>query len=168
MLYATNAWPFTSKSLLDCSIRVVHASFFQSSLPPAGNETLGPRAPTLMPADLMNAEGREAEPGRVPRLIHQSWKDREPPHRFRVWSDSWRRNHPGWSYVLWCALALCRTNGPSLIASQDRCGQSRTRQPVLSAVSRRLPGFAERDLPRRHGAQLLHAQMGRRVRGSGC
>jgi len=37
----------------------------------------------------------------IPKIIHQSWKTKKLPKRFQVWSDSWKRNHPGWEYNLW-------------------------------------------------------------------
>lgn len=82
-------------------MRVAHASLFNSPLPPPRVFGETAQARPVLPSDLMNGTTRARELGRVPRLIHQSWKDREPPQRFRTWSDSWRRNHPNWSYVLW-------------------------------------------------------------------
>lgn len=54
---------------------------------------------------------------KIPRRIHQSWKDREvpedvyPPH----WVESWRAVHPNWGYTLWTDednLALVREHYP--------------------------------------------------------
>ncbi|MDY6987344.1 MAG: glycosyltransferase [Thermodesulfobacteriota bacterium] len=37
----------------------------------------------------------------IPRIIHQTWKDRKTPERFRAFTDSWKRHHPSWEYRLW-------------------------------------------------------------------
>lgn len=34
----------------------------------------------------------------VPRIIHQSWKDKNVPKGFKPWQDSWKNKHPGWEY----------------------------------------------------------------------
>ena len=39
--------------------------------------------------------------GTVPRLIHQTWKDRDVPSSMRAWQESWRRLNPDWQYRLW-------------------------------------------------------------------
>lgn len=116
-LYASNTWPFERKSWLDCTIRVAQASLFLDPMPTKPDYSALHRAQSLDPSVLMDGLGPPAEPGRTPRLIHQSWKDRELPHRFKTWSDSWRRHHPNWYYVLWsvadsllrlCALTTAR------------------------------------------------------------
>ncbi|GAA2317813.1 glycosyltransferase [Streptomyces violaceusniger] len=37
----------------------------------------------------------------IPHLIHQTWKHTDVPHKWREWSESWRRHHPDWEYRLW-------------------------------------------------------------------
>ncbi|KAI9208644.1 nucleotide-diphospho-sugar transferase [Polychytrium aggregatum] len=37
----------------------------------------------------------------IPSIIHQSWKNETLPKRFQKWSDSWKRHHPTWTYILW-------------------------------------------------------------------
>ena len=37
----------------------------------------------------------------IPRIIHQTWKSMELPLHFKMWSETWKRNHPSWSYKLW-------------------------------------------------------------------
>lgn len=39
--------------------------------------------------------------GAIPRILHQTWKTREIPARFRGYSDSWRAHNPGWEHRLW-------------------------------------------------------------------
>ena len=54
-----------------------------------------------------------AEPGRlraivdgtkfeiIPRIIHQTWKDRDVPEQWRDYQASWIRHNPKWEYRLW-------------------------------------------------------------------
>lgn len=37
----------------------------------------------------------------IPKIIHQTWKNETLPEPFKVLSDGWKRNHPGWKYILW-------------------------------------------------------------------
>ena len=37
----------------------------------------------------------------IPPKIHQTWKDRDVPERFRAAQESWRQHHPGWQYRFW-------------------------------------------------------------------
>lgn len=37
----------------------------------------------------------------IPRVLHQTWKDRNVPEKFVKMSESWRKNHKEWEYVLW-------------------------------------------------------------------
>ena len=50
---------------------------------------------------------------RVPRIIHQTWKDDRVPEHWRGFQASWQRQHPDWSYRLWTD-AQCR----ELVAAQ--------------------------------------------------
>lgn len=38
---------------------------------------------------------------RIPKLIHQTWKDDNPPRAFQVLSQTWKDMLPGWEYCLW-------------------------------------------------------------------
>jgi hypothetical protein len=38
---------------------------------------------------------------RIPRLIHQTWKDHDVPEKWRAWSESWLQFNPEWEYRLW-------------------------------------------------------------------
>lgn len=44
----------------------------------------------------------------IPRVIHQTWRDREIPPGFRAFQESWTRHHPGWEYRLWTDSDLRR------------------------------------------------------------
>jgi inositol phosphorylceramide mannosyltransferase catalytic subunit len=37
----------------------------------------------------------------IPRVIHQSWKNKELPAKFKMWQKSWIERNPGWRYKLW-------------------------------------------------------------------
>ncbi len=37
----------------------------------------------------------------IPRIIHQSWKVKQVPERWRPFQESWRKNHPGYEYRFW-------------------------------------------------------------------
>jgi mannosyltransferase OCH1-like enzyme len=34
----------------------------------------------------------------IPKIIHQTWKTREVPSKFKVFQESWIAMHPGWEY----------------------------------------------------------------------
>ena len=38
---------------------------------------------------------------KVPRLLHQSWKDSTLPAKFQEWGDTCRKINPEWEHVLW-------------------------------------------------------------------
>lgn len=38
---------------------------------------------------------------RIPKIIHQTWKDENLPKEFQVLSETWREMLPGWEYRLW-------------------------------------------------------------------
>jgi len=42
---------------------------------------------------------RIGEVGGIPKIIHQSWKEEELPHKFLDWSNSCRIKHPDWVWV---------------------------------------------------------------------
>jgi len=37
----------------------------------------------------------------IPKIIHQTWKDRDIPEKWRRWQQSWKIYHPDWEYRLW-------------------------------------------------------------------
>jgi mannosyltransferase OCH1-like enzyme len=60
-----------------------------------------PRASYVRPLELLSREFPPEQPtnGSIPKFIHQSWPTRELlPMRS---SDSWRKLHPDWVWVLW-------------------------------------------------------------------
>lgn len=60
-----------------------------------------PGAVYLDPFEFMR-DGRDVGSiGGVPRLIHQSWMDDQLPHKFLLWSNSFRIRHPEWHWILW-------------------------------------------------------------------
>jgi len=38
---------------------------------------------------------------RIPKIIHQTWKDENLPKAFQLLSETWRKMLPGWEYWLW-------------------------------------------------------------------
>ena len=38
---------------------------------------------------------------KIPRIIHQSWKDEQVPDRWLAYQQSWRTNHPDFEYRFW-------------------------------------------------------------------
>src|SRR5688572_6703238 len=40
-------------------------------------------------------------PKRIPRIIHQTWKDENIPSRWLGLQATWKRHHPHWEYRLW-------------------------------------------------------------------
>jgi glycosyltransferase involved in cell wall biosynthesis len=42
-----------------------------------------------------------ARPVLIPKIIHQTWKDRRVPFDYLGFVDSWRRFHPNWEYRFW-------------------------------------------------------------------
>ena len=37
----------------------------------------------------------------IPKIIHQTWKNKDIPEKWKKSSDEWQRLHPDWQYVLW-------------------------------------------------------------------
>jgi mannosyltransferase OCH1-like enzyme len=37
----------------------------------------------------------------VPKIMHQSWRTKELPLKFRKWSDTCKLMHPEWTHILW-------------------------------------------------------------------
>lgn len=59
------------------------------------------RRPTMTNAEAFAIKQKSGSEDLIPRIIHQSWKIEPLPKRFELWSATWRRNHPTWSYNLW-------------------------------------------------------------------
>lgn len=38
---------------------------------------------------------------KIPKIIHQSWKNKILPNKFQKWSATWIKHHPTWEYNLW-------------------------------------------------------------------
>lgn len=39
--------------------------------------------------------------GRIPCIVHQTWKTIDVPNEWKPSQEAWKRYHPGWVYVLW-------------------------------------------------------------------
>ena len=37
----------------------------------------------------------------IPKLIHQTWKERQVPPSHAAYQQSWLTHHPAWEYRLW-------------------------------------------------------------------
>jgi len=35
---------------------------------------------------------------KIPKILHQTWKDHDLPEKFRIWQNSWIRHHPDWEH----------------------------------------------------------------------
>lgn len=58
------------------------------------------KAKSLSPATLMERPiSKDLQT--IPKLIHQSWSSHELPTKFEKWSDTCRRQHSDWEWVLW-------------------------------------------------------------------
>src|SRR5438270_13280690 len=58
----------------------------------------------------------------IPRIIHQTWKDRDPPPRMAALASTWREHHPGWEHRLWTdeeIRALVASSAPSFLPVYD-------------------------------------------------
>jgi len=54
----------------------------------------------------------------IPRIIHQTWKNRDVPQRFKEAQSSWRQIHPDWEYRFWTdeeLEALVLERAPELV-----------------------------------------------------
>ena len=57
----------------------------------------GVRIQTAAPVQSDITAGRQA----IPKIIHQTWKDRKVPQALSGYCDTWRKAHPDWEYRLW-------------------------------------------------------------------
>lgn len=39
--------------------------------------------------------------GRIPAIIHQTWKDHSIPEKWVMSPKMWKKHHPGWMHVIW-------------------------------------------------------------------
>lgn len=80
-------------------------------------------ASTLIASILAMRDGREVPtPISSSKIIHQSWKNRDPPSSYRPLMDSWRSTYPDWAHVLWSNednLALVETFYPEWRSAYD-------------------------------------------------
>ena len=37
----------------------------------------------------------------IPKIIHQTWKTKDLPQNYKKWSNSIKKMHPDWTYILW-------------------------------------------------------------------
>lgn len=44
----------------------------------------------------LNADSNE-----IPKIIHQTWRDKDLSEDFQMLADSWKELHPEWHYILW-------------------------------------------------------------------
>jgi len=59
----------------------------------------------------------------IPRIIHQTWKDRHIPRPWEGSAESWKRHHPGWTYRFWTdeeLRDLIRQRFPRFLRIYDR------------------------------------------------
>lgn len=59
---------------------------------------------------------------RIPKIIHQTWKDENLPKAFQVLSETWREKLPGWEYRLWTDemnREFVRTHYPDFLEKYD-------------------------------------------------
>ncbi|KAH7020758.1 uncharacterized protein B0I36DRAFT_252631 [Microdochium trichocladiopsis] len=85
-------------------------------------------AVALSPKDLLrrNNPYDVGRPRGIPKLFHQSWKNKHLPAKFAQWSRTCREQHPGWEWVLW--------------TDEDNRGLIEARYPWLEETYNRLPG----------------------------
>lgn len=74
---------------------------------------------------------------RIPRIIHQTWKDAEIPRKLTHWVQSWEKNNPGYEYWLWTdasARALIAERHPHLLQMFDDYPEGIRRADALRYV----------------------------------
>lgn len=73
--------------------------------------------------------------GRIPTIIHQSWKSsRSIPVKFAPYVRSWRQHHPAWTYLFW--------------DDEENIALIRIRFPKYYQMARKLPKVALADFTR--------------------
>jgi len=58
---------------------------------------------TVLPSALRDGSAPVPSlPGGIPKILHQTWKERSRvPRTWGAWCESWSAHHPGWLHVLW-------------------------------------------------------------------
>lgn len=70
---------------------------------------------------------REAEYLQIPKIIHQTWKDNNPPSELLEFGNAWRRLNPDWTYMFWTdstARDFIRQHYPEFLEIYDNYGHS--------------------------------------------
>lgn len=57
-------------------------------------------SPTSLLARPLSLHARPSNAS-VPKYIHQTWPTGIPPADIQLWTETWRRSHPTWEWVLW-------------------------------------------------------------------
>jgi len=99
-----------------------------------------PKGSSVQPklADSLSAQALLARPlktdlSAIPKLFHQSWSSKTLPAKFERWSQSCRRAHPDWKWVLWTDqdnFDLVRKYAPWFLDTYEMLG---SRIPVYQA-----------------------------------
>ena len=74
---------------------------------------------------------------RIPKIIHQTWKDSEIPRKFMKWVQSWLAMNPEWEYWLWTdqsARELIAKSYPLLLNVYDNYPEAIRRADALRYV----------------------------------
>ncbi len=61
-------------------------------------------------------------PGKIPHIIHQTWKNRDPPSDFKNWSGQCKKLHPTWKFILWTDednRNFIKNNYPNFLSTYD-------------------------------------------------
>ncbi len=59
---------------------------------------------------------------KIPKIIHQTWKTENIPHKFSRFVQTWKKHHPDWEYKLWTDKdnrALIKAHYPSFLKLYD-------------------------------------------------
>ncbi|MBU1100160.1 MAG: hypothetical protein KKA84_07125 [Bacteroidetes bacterium] len=38
---------------------------------------------------------------KIPKTMHQTWKDEQIPEEWKYFTETWKKYHPSWKYILW-------------------------------------------------------------------
>lgn len=74
---------------------------------------------------------------RIPKIIHQTWKDTQIPRKFVKWIQSWVEKNPDWEYWLWTdksARQLIEERHPSILNMYDNYNEGIRRADALRYV----------------------------------
>ena len=77
------------------------------------------------------------QPLRIPRIIHQTWKNTEIPMKLTGWVKSWMKVNTGYEYYLWTdesARQLIKERHPRLLATFDNYPEGIRRADALRYV----------------------------------